>query len=63
MDFLKSLIFILHVFQYYYLNIKILKFYETEIFWKFWNLMKILNFFEKKIWNLNIFIFIIYFFF
>ena len=45
------------IFQYYYLNIKILKFYENfenfyhfDFFWKFWNLMKFLIFFWN-FWN------------
>ena len=40
----KSPKFLLHVFQFYYLNIEILKFYENWNVWKFWNLMKILKF-------------------
>jgi hypothetical protein len=40
----KSLIFILHVFQYYYLNIKILKFYES---WNIWNFKKKLKSYEN----------------
>ena len=47
----KSLIFILHDFQYYYLNImKFWNFMKTEIseiFWKFWNLMKVLKSYEN----------------
>ena len=46
----KSLIFILHDFQYYYLNImKFWNFMKTEIseiFGKFWNLMKVWKSFE-----------------
>jgi hypothetical protein len=33
------------IFQYYYLNIKILKFYENWNFWNFW-----------KIWNIEFFL-------
>jgi hypothetical protein len=40
----KSPKFLLHVFQYYYLNIKILKFYEN---WNVWNFLKILKSFEN----------------
>jgi hypothetical protein len=50
----KSLIFILHMFfQYYYLNIKILKFYENWNFWNFWNLKKCWILFEnfEILWN------------
>jgi hypothetical protein len=53
----KSLIFILHDFQYYYLNImKFWNFMKTEIseiFGKFWNLMKVWKSYEilKKFWN------------
>ena len=49
-----------YVFQYYYLNIKILKFYEN---WNLWNFMKILKSYENfeflwifgNFWNLEIF--------
>ena len=55
--------YITYVFQYYYLNIKILKFYERwnfRNFWKFWNLnffeiFEVLTFFENfEILNLNL---------
>ena len=32
------------IFQYYYLHIKILKFYEN---WNFWNFLKILKYWKK----------------
>jgi hypothetical protein len=43
------------IFQYYYLNIKSLKFYEN---WKFWNLMKILKSLWKfwNLWHFEIFL-------
>jgi hypothetical protein len=48
--------YITYVFQYYYLNIKILKFYEN---WNFWNFLKILKCYEnfeilRKFWNFEI---------
>jgi hypothetical protein len=53
----KSPKFLLHVFQYYYLNIKILKFYEN---WNVWNFLKILKSYENfeifwNFWNFEIF--------
>ena len=65
--------FLLHVFQYYYLNIKILKFYENwclkyfekfEILWKFeiWNFWIFWSFhIFWKFWTLNFFYFFFYF--
>ena len=48
----KSPKFLLHVFQYYYLNIEILKFYEN---WNVWNFLKILKSYENLefFWNLK----------
>jgi hypothetical protein len=46
----KSPKFLLHVFQYYYLNIEILKSYENlEFFWilKFLNIFEVFTFFEN----------------
>ena len=52
----KSSKFLLHVFQYYYLNIEILKFYEN---WNVWNFLKILKSNEnfEFFWNLKFWIF------
>jgi hypothetical protein len=42
----------LHVLEYYYLNIEILKFYEN---WNVWNFLKILKSYENLefFWNLK----------
>jgi hypothetical protein len=50
--------FLLHVFQYYYLNIKILKFYENLEFFEIWNFWIFWSFhIFWKFWTLNFFLF------